>query len=60
MKRYTVTVQLRSVDGAPPTTMQRDWTTAADSADAILLTLTHLSYAEGLRVERVLVTEAAS
>jgi hypothetical protein len=55
-KAYTVTVQLR----APAETIERKWTAAEDAADAILLTLTHLSYAEGQRVERVLVAEVAS
>jgi hypothetical protein len=53
MKTYIVTVQLR----APAETLERKWTSAEDAADAIFLTLTHLSHAEGQRVERVLVQE---
>jgi hypothetical protein len=53
MKTYHVTVQLR----APAETLERKWTSAEDAADAIFLTLTHLSHAEGARVERVLVEE---
>jgi hypothetical protein len=53
MKTYIVTVQLR----APEETLERKWTSAEDAADAIFLTLTHLSHAEGQRVERVLVQE---
>jgi len=53
MKTYIVTVQLR----APAETFERKWTSAEDAADAIFLTLTHLSHAEGQRVERVLVQE---
>ena len=56
MKTYHVTVQLR----APAETLERKWTSAEDAADAIFLTLTHLSHAEGARVERVLVEEKSS
>jgi len=52
MKTYIVTVQFR--DG---NTTERKWSSAEDSADAIFLTLTHLTEAECAKVERVLVTE---
>jgi hypothetical protein len=52
MSTYKVTVQFR--DG---NTTERKWTSAEDSADAIFLTLTHLTEAECAKVERVLVTE---
>lgn len=55
MKTYTVTVQFR--DG---NTTERKWSSAEDSADAIFLTLTHLTEAECAKVERVLVTEEQS
>lgn len=56
MKTYIVTVQLRT----PAETLERKWTSAEDAADAIFLTLTHLSHSEGERVERVLVEEKQS
>ena len=55
MKTFTVTVQLRNGEK-----IERKWTSAEDSADAIFLTLTHLTESECARVERVLVTEEQS
>jgi hypothetical protein len=55
MKTYIVTVQLRTGEK-----VERKWASAEDSADAIFLTLTHLTESECAQVERVLVTEEQS
>lgn len=54
---HIVTVQLRASGDKPASTIRREWTAAEDAADAIFLTVAHLSNDESERVKSISVTE---